>query len=227
MVNNAAPKAKRCVGVLMLNTDFPRFIGDVGNPDSFEDKVLYKAVEGAHIPDVVKPTAISNELLAAFIGAGEELIDQGADVVVTSCGFLHAVQHEMSCALGKPVITSALVWYSRLRRRLGAAARLGILTFDSKSLTVEHLQLEAWDNNVKILGMEHSEYFYSVIKDNKAAAEFDRMRLDAVAVAQAMASFNPVAVILECTNLSPYRKEIELALKVPVYDLFDAVADLS
>ena len=40
------------IGILMLDTAFPRYLGDVGNPDTFDHPVIYGIVPGA-TPDAV------------------------------------------------------------------------------------------------------------------------------------------------------------------------------
>jgi len=38
---------QKTIGVLKLNTRFPRIAGDIGNPDSFHYKVIYQTVDSA------------------------------------------------------------------------------------------------------------------------------------------------------------------------------------
>ena len=36
-----------CVGIIMLDTCFPRIKGDIGNPETFDFPVQFKIVKGA------------------------------------------------------------------------------------------------------------------------------------------------------------------------------------
>ena len=53
------------LGILMLDTNFPRIPGDIGNALSFDFPVLYKIVEGASVARVVDEG--DTELLTPFI----------------------------------------------------------------------------------------------------------------------------------------------------------------
>ena len=61
-----------CLGVLMLDTRFPRIVGDVGNPASFAFPVRHAVVEGASPQRVVHERDAS--LLGPFIRAGMALV---------------------------------------------------------------------------------------------------------------------------------------------------------
>ena len=65
------------LGVLMLDTRFTRFVGEIGNPQSYSEPVLFEVVRGATVDKVVPAKA--PPLLDDFIAAGERLIARGAD----------------------------------------------------------------------------------------------------------------------------------------------------
>ena len=60
------------LGILMLETRFPRICGDVGNAISFDFPVLYKVVPGATSYRVVQERG--EGLDAAFANAAKELL---------------------------------------------------------------------------------------------------------------------------------------------------------
>src|ERR1700758_1453098 len=82
------------VGILMLETRFPRIPGDMGNAETWPFPVLYKVVPGASPRRVVHDKAAG--LVDAFLGAAEELVRLGADGITTTCGFLSLYQREIS-----------------------------------------------------------------------------------------------------------------------------------
>lgn len=95
------------LGVLMLDTRFPRVVGDIGNPLTFDFPVLYRTLRGASPQRVVRER--DPALLAPFIDAGRALVEQGATAITTSCGFLVLFQRELKAALPVPVWTSSLL----------------------------------------------------------------------------------------------------------------------
>src|SRR5580704_1299868 len=95
------------LGILMLETRFPRIPGDMGNADTWPFPVLYRVVMGASPQRVVREKAAG--LLDAFIAAARDLVEIGADGITTNCGFLSIYQRELAAAVGVPVATSSLM----------------------------------------------------------------------------------------------------------------------
>jgi hypothetical protein len=89
------------VGILMLEARFPRIPGDAGNATTWPFPVLYKVVRGASPDRVVHKRA--QGLLDAFVAAGRELVEDGADGLVTNCGFLSLFQDQLAAACLVPV----------------------------------------------------------------------------------------------------------------------------
>ena len=76
------------VGVIMLETRFPRPPGDIGNPETFGGRALYDVVPGAAAGRVVRAGSPDPALLAPFLASRDRLVHAGAGLVTTSCGFL-------------------------------------------------------------------------------------------------------------------------------------------
>jgi hypothetical protein len=73
------------IGILTLDTKFPRVPGDIGNASTFNFPVRLKVVKNASIDRVVKKGDPS--LLEPFIRAARELENEGVKAITTSCGF--------------------------------------------------------------------------------------------------------------------------------------------
>src|SRR4029434_535796 len=95
------------VGILMLDTHFPRIPGDMGNATTFPFPVRYHRVPGAEPDLVVRRGAAA--LLPAFVERARALEREGAGAITTNCGFLSKFQREMSAAVAVPVFTSSLL----------------------------------------------------------------------------------------------------------------------
>ena len=121
------------LGVLMLDTRFTRFVGDIGNPASYDAPVLFEVVRGATVDKIVPAKA--PPLIEDFVAAGNRLIARGADAITTGCGFLVLNQAELAARLPVPVATSALLLIPTLMQLLPTEKRLGVLTFSARDLT--------------------------------------------------------------------------------------------
>jgi len=96
------------IGILMLDTIFPRIPGDIGNAGSYNIPVRYKTVKNAK-PFTIMGDKPDAELLKPFVEAARELEAEGVKAITTSCGFLAAFQGELADAVKIPVFTSALI----------------------------------------------------------------------------------------------------------------------
>ncbi|MQX35333.1 aspartate/glutamate racemase family protein [Roseospira navarrensis] len=213
------------VGVIMLNTHFPRLPGDVGHPDTFEGHVLYHRVTDARVAAVVKPGLMSEPLANALLDAARDLERRGAAIITTSCGFLSTMQERLRAAVSVPVVSSALVLLPLLRAGCGPHARIGVLTFDTRALTASHFG-GAWGPDVVLEGLELSREFHAVIAEDRPALDAATAEGEIALAAQrlrARAGGTLDAVVLECTNLAPFLPRIRAEAGAPVFDLAAAV----
>ena len=122
----------------MLDTRFPRFVGDIGSQDTWPFDVLFEVVKGAHASDVVNSTG--EQKLKPFIDATIKFQTHGVSGITTSCGFLSVVQADIAKHLRIPFVASSLVQVPWVQATLPPDKRVGILTIDSNALTALHLQ---------------------------------------------------------------------------------------
>lgn len=208
----------------MLDTRFPRLVGDIGNPASFPGlEVAYQRVPRATVARVVTEGDLDEDLAAAIVGAARVLRAEGADLVATSCGFLAGLQPRLETAVNCPVIASALGALPELRRAHGPAAMIGILTFDSRRLRPHHLGADS--GPVAVAGIEHGACLHPAIAQDLRWFDPDAARADALAAAARLRGATGLAaVVLECTNLAPYRDAIAEMVGVPVHDVTTLIA---
>lgn len=95
------------VGILCLDTKFPRIPGDLANAETWPFPVLFRNISGADPDRIVRQRG--EGMLEPFIEAARGLVHQGAEVITTSCGFLSLFQEELKAAAGVPVATSSLM----------------------------------------------------------------------------------------------------------------------
>ncbi len=212
------------LGILMLDTDFRRFPGDIGSPGSFWGPVLFERVPGATVQRVV---GIADDgALAPFLRAGERLLARGASAITTSCGYLVAHQAALAAHLKVPVATSALLLIPTLQTLLPAGRKPGILTFSQASLLPAHLEAAGADPATAMAGLPEGGAFQRAIRGDATGDGFAAREAEAVAAAAALAGAHPElgAIVLECTNLSPHRDAIARAARCPVYDLWPLVS---
>lgn len=207
------------IGVLMLDSVFPRICGDIGNAKTWDFPVLYKKVEGVQPKDVVLGPA--EKEIAPFMKAAQELEQEGVKAITTSCGFLALYQEELSNCVKIPVFTSALLFVPMLARMIGKDRKVGILTANRETLTKQHLKAAGIGSiSYRIQGLEHGEEFTDFTVQNRKSVNVEICRMELIQAALELTREDDVAmIVLECTNMPPYTKAIQEAAGVPVFDI--------
>jgi Asp/Glu/hydantoin racemase len=210
------------LGIVMLDTRFPRPPGDIGNPDSFSFPVLFSRLDGATVAQVVTGEPLPQALKAAVLDEAHKLVAAGATAITTSCGFLSPLQAELQAALPVPVITSALWLLPRLRQAHGPDARIGIITYDARKLSAHHVPD---DGPLSIEGLAPGCHLHNVIAEDLPDLDLKQAETDAADAARRLCerAGRLDAVVLECTNLPPYREKIAKICRLPVLDIHDAI----
>ncbi|MBI3028863.1 MAG: aspartate/glutamate racemase family protein [Candidatus Rokubacteria bacterium] len=213
------------VGILMLDTQFPRVVGDMGNALTFDFPVRYHRVVGASPDLVVRKSA--RDLLPRFIEAARLLEREGVRAISTNCGFLSKFQREMAAAVKIPVLTSSLLLVPLVHRMLAPGRAVGILTVDASSLTPEHVAGAGIGPDVPtvIAGLEGEKEFTRVLLDDLLTLDVEAAREEHVSVARRMIAQHPEvgAIVLECTNMPPYRADVQRVTGLPVFDIVTLV----
>ena len=215
-VRGGGPVQGAAIGILMLETRFPRIPGDLGNAATFPFPVLYKVVEGASPDAVVRRGAAGLE--CSFVSAARELVAMGARGIVGNCGFLAHLQGALSGAAGVPVLSSPLMQLPWVERLLPPGRRAGILTISASSMTPSLLRAADVDPTTPVAGTDGGKEFSRVILDDLETMNVAAARIDLVETARHLVDQNPQigAIVLECTNMSPFARDIRRATGVPV-----------
>jgi hypothetical protein len=210
------------IGVLMLDNDLPRPVGDVGNPATFSFGVAYTTIAGAGTRRVVEERAagLGGNALAAL----RRLTAEGVRAVSTCCGYLAILQRELAAASTVPVATSSLLQVPVVLRMLRPDQKVCVVTVDATSLSAAHLfgAGVAGDevDRVVLAGLEGTEHFHPMIVGRLRDYDPKRGEAEVVAAAcQAVRAEPSVgAFVFECTNLPPYSAAVRAATGLPVWD---------
>jgi Asp/Glu/hydantoin racemase len=207
------------LGLLLLDTQFPRPIGDVGHPATFSFLVRPRVVPGAAPQRIVRhaQTHADAQALAAFVDAGQALVHDGVAAITTSCGFLARWQRELQAALPVPVWTSSLLALADELR----GQRCGVITIEAAALTHEHFDGVGADPATPVEGITPGSALHRTLLDNLPTLDAADARAQVLAAAQRLLAREPglQALLLECTNLPPYAGALREATGLPVHDI--------
>jgi len=210
------------LGILMLDTRFPRIVGDIGNPASFDFPVILRTMEGIGPDDAVAAHPDKPRVMAALADNARKLAEAGAAGISTSCGFLALYQNDLARVSPVPVATSALLLIARLEGR-----KVGVITASARNLTPAHLLAVGAPADTPVEGMPEGGSFAATFIANGTTLDRDTVEREAIAAGQALVKKHPTvdAVVLECTNLPPYKPALQRALGRPVHDVLDLLRD--
>jgi len=212
------------VGILMLETRFPRIPGDMGNAETWPFPVLFKVVPGASSRRVVCDKAAG--LLDEFLGAAGELVRLGADGITTTCGFLSLFQRQIAAHVGVPVATSSLMQIPLIERVMPPGKRVGVLTVSAANLTEEHLLAAGADPATPVVGTDNGSEFTRVMINDEERLDVAAAEHDILAAGDTLVTTHSDvgAILLECTNMVPYARALSERLRLPVFSIYTFVS---
>jgi len=213
------------IGILMLDTDFDRILGDIGNICTWPFTVKYKVVSGAKVEGVINKQSAG--LLEPFIEAGRELVSEGVKALTTSCGFLSLLQQPLASAFSVPFASSSLMQVNMIQATLPKNKKVGVITVSKEMLTPQHFNAVNAPSDLPLIGMPLESDFSQVFLSGKKQS-FSKSKVEAelLASAKLLIKSHPDvgAIVLECTNMTPYAAAISEAVSLPVYSIYTLVS---
>jgi hypothetical protein len=211
------------IGILMLDSAFPRVPGDAGNALTWPFPVIFKVVRGATAREVIHQRG--GTLRQAFLDAAAELVREGADGITTTGGFLSVFQRDLAEHVPVPVAASSLMQIPLVRALLPAGRRVGVLTVHGGRLGPDHLAAVGADPATPIVGTEGGRELTRVLIGNEAELDLALAEQDVLAAGAEMLRRHPDvgAFVLECHNMAPYARVLAHVFGLPVYDVHTLV----
>lgn len=210
------------LGILMLDTRFPRIMGDIGNPASFDFPVIFRTMTGIGPADAVTAHPDRRRVLAALQANAKALAADGAVGLATSCGFLALYQKDLEILSPIPVAASALLLIKTLTGR-----KVGVLTASAENLTPAHFEAVDAPPDTPAEGLPYDSSFASTFLHDGLTLDRDAVEREVIAAGRALIGRHPGidTIVLECANLPPYKVALKAALGMPVFDVIDLLND--
>lgn len=207
------------IGVLALESYFPKPPGHIKNPSSLPFTMMYEMLDGITVPELLgNPTG---EMLDRLITAAKRLEAKGVRAITGSCGFLALFQKELSEAVSVPVFVSSLIQVPMVYQM--TQAPVGVVTASAPALTEKHLQgVGAAGVPIVVQGLEHTDEFATVIlRNERNDMDLAKVEAEVISAGHDLLRREPAikAVVLECTDLPPYADRLQCAWQRPVFDL--------
>ncbi|KAG0684654.1 hypothetical protein C6P40_001651 [Pichia californica] len=213
------------LGALCLDytDDIHRPPGDVIMSSSYKWPVIHEKIIGATLWKVVDPNEFSEEYFQLYVQACKNLEAKGCIGIVTSCGFLAQIQGRLASAIDIPIATSSLLQIPYVLTIISPRKKVAVLTFDPSTLCKTHFNgVGITDDMMKrlvITGCKPGGPLHRIITDGDSYIH-EELENELVNLAVELVNENSDigAFVLECTQMPPFAKAIQKAVKLPVYD---------
>jgi Asp/Glu/hydantoin racemase len=207
------------IGVLSLESYFPKPPGHIKNPSSLPFTTSYEIITGLTIPVLLNNP--SPNMIAPLIAAAQRLEKSGVKAITGSCGFLALFQNEIAAAVNVPVFVSSLIQAELIHRMTGRP--VGVLTASADLLTPRHLAAVGAENTPLVIeGMQEGTEFADVIlRNSRNDMDLEKIEGELLAAGERLVARTPEvgAILLECTDLPPYAHALQSRLDRPVFDI--------
>jgi hypothetical protein len=190
------------------------------NPATYGFPLILETVEGAWAESVIRGDP---SLAPACVAAAKRLVERGAIVVSSNCGFFFRHQAAIAAAVDVPVVTSSLLLLPTLLRQLPDGGKLALLTADSTHFGEDLLALEDPADRSKIVigGIEGGELLRNELMRPPQITPIPSIEKDVIGCIERLRSAHPSisAILFECTAFPMVAPKIRQMTKLPVYDI--------
>jgi hypothetical protein len=208
------------IGMLCAEWDIPFVPGDLNNASTFDFPIRYLTVPGASGAQVLTGAAAGYADL--FVQAAKQLEAEGVRAITGNCGYMAAYQPIVADAVNIPVFMSSLIQAPLLLTMLGSGRRLGVLVVNTAGITEPVLSGAGISEPDRLVfqGLDHRTHFNETIVQQVGLLDENRLRAEVVATALELTRSDPSigAILLECSDLPPYARDIHRATGLPVFD---------
>ena len=210
------------VCVLQLDTKFPRIPGDVACHETFVTDIRVVKIKKAYVNNIVLGKPEDNQ----FIKFEKEVRKSNEQLIITSCGFTFYWQERLNQLTQSNIISSSLCCLD-FKRKSYKDEEILILTFDERNLRVlinSNLKKKPFEGH--ILGLRKDHHLYDTIINDIDYLCYNTVQKELNDLLQNfLVGKNIKLLILECTNIPPYKKAFREFFHGEILDILSLVEE--
>ena len=226
-----AREGHRCygmgLGIIILDDVYPGFPGDVRNASAYPFPIQYEVAEGVDIWSLVHEEDKS-ACLIPIRKAAKKLEGMGCRAIAAECGYFAYFQKDIAGFVKPPVYMSSLLQVPLAQQLIGPEKVVGILMARKEALLPQHLEAVGIQpgSNYVIGGAEDEgrcpefeNLWYAPTRPDLPQAYYEKAADEFVQVAVDFYQSNPNmgAMLLECTGMQPFAREIQRRIDIPIF----------
>ena len=207
------------LAILQLDTNFKRIAGDICCKKTFLRNVNIIKINNASVSEIISKD--QNE--QHYLNFKNQILLRKEDVITTSCGFTYNWQSTLNKLTKSDVITSSLCCLEE-KRKVYNDDEILIFTFDEEILNFLLFSKLKIPFKGHILGLKKNSLLYKIISYNKNNYDFEKISSELKELLwQTIKNLNIKLIILECTNLSPYKTIFRNIFQGEIVDLLKLI----
>jgi hypothetical protein len=207
------------LSLLQLDTRFPRIAGDVGSAQTWRATLDRHVIADLSVWKVITDAPREDDIA----GVKAVLATARGDVITTSCGFLGIWQDRLAASAPAPLLASSLNGLPDLMARY-RTEELAVLTVDAETLSAPAFAPLLNGFAGPIVGLLPSSHLKQVIADDLPELDSARAEAEIIDLVAGLMAQRPVrALLLECTNLPPYKAALKKRFDVEIFDILTQI----
>lgn len=224
-IHNTPPRytAGFAIGIIAVHLIYPKLPGNVANATTYPFPVLYREVNF----EIEKLFEGDLSIKEDIIQAAKELEAQGVRAIIGACGYFAHFQQDVKEAVDVPVFLSSLCQLPIIKTGISAKKKIAVIAASGDNITDELLQKVGTDSSRLVVQNIGSLDSFSAIRYGRTELDNGRLTQDLcdVIVDLVKRESDIGAILLECSDLPPYAKQIQAATGLPVFD-FNTMIDM-
>jgi hypothetical protein len=219
---NPPPK----IGIMLLETTPDRLEGSLAHPRTFKCNVKLDTLEGIWVEQLLSASPAHTP---SFVDAAKRLERDGADILITNCGYSIAYQAVVQKSVRIPAALSSLMLLPLLDRLRSPGRKIGLLTYDAIKLTEAHLRA-AWpqyDPDVVAIGGLQGTRSWSDMARDDAVYDVKQITSDIAKVVNELMKQDLQFLLVECAALCAFIPHLRSITGIPVFDIVSLANFLS
>lgn len=219
--NNRHPVAGHTIGIIALNLDYEKAIGNVANAQSFYFPVLYEIID-IDLELLFKGDASLND---AIITAAKKLENSGVRAIIGACGFFAHYQKLLKESVNIPVFASSLLQVPLIESSLADDKKIAVFAANGDNIGQALIALGNTNTDNYVLVDVNQLKEFAPIRYGKQLLNNEALELALTNLAKQTVEADPNigAILLECSDLPPYTRAIQQHTHLPVFDFLTLI----
>lgn len=211
------------IGIIAVHLIYPKLPGNVANATTYPFPVLYEEVDF----EIDRLFEGDPSIKTMIIEAARKLERQGVRAIIGACGYFAHFQEDVRDAVDVPVFLSSLCQLPLIKTGLSKNKKIAVLAASGDNIDDELLAKIGSDSSrliVKNIGNLES---FSAIRYGRTELDNGVLRTDICRIVEHMIDEHSDigAILLECSDLPPYARDIQAISGLPVFD-FNTMIDM-